>query len=81
MWRIMGLQSVMIRWDDDNTTHVISFNEHSITLKNLCRLIGGTQRRLVKIWRGFTLEEYMLTFTTVGPEPVTPTFVDHNTCS
>ena len=63
-----------VRWDDDNKTHVISFNEH-LSPSKIYRLILGRNEGYQNM-AGVPLEEYMLTFMTVGPEPVTPTFVD-----
>ena len=62
------------RWEDNNTTHVISFNEH-LSPSKIYRLILGRNQGYQNM-AGVSLEEYVLTFTTVGPEPVTPTFVD-----
>ena len=63
-----------IRWEGDGTTHVISFNQR-LSPSKIYRLILGRNegyRNMI----GVPMEEYVLTFTTEGPEPVTPTFVD-----
>ena len=73
----MGYRSVPVGdtwWEDNNTTHVISFNEH-LSPSKIYRLILGRNEGYQNM-AGVPLEEYMLTFTTVGPEPVTLTFVD-----
>ena len=63
-----------VRWEDDNTTHVISFNEH-LSPSKIYRLILGRNEGY-RNTEGILLEEYTLIFTTEGPDPVTPTFVD-----
>ena len=63
-----------VRWEDDNTTHVISFNE-PLSPSKIYRLILGRNEGYQNM-AGVLLEEYVLTFTTEGPEPVTPTFID-----
>ena len=62
-----------VRWEN-NTTHVILFNEHLSPSKTY-RLIFGRNEGYQNM-AGVVLEEYVLTFTTEGPDPVTPTFVD-----
>lgn len=61
-------------WKDNNTTHVISFNEH-LSPSKIYRLILGRNEGY-RNTEGILLEEYTLIFTTEGPDPVTPTFVD-----
>ena len=61
-------------WEDNNTTHVISFNEH-LSPSKIYRLILGRNEGY-RNTEGILLEEYTLIFTTEGPDPVTPTFVD-----
>ena len=63
-----------VRWEDNNTTHVISFNER-LSPSNIYRLILGRNEGYRNM-TGVLLEEYALTFTTEGPDPVTPTFMD-----
>ena len=63
-----------VRWEDDNTTHVISFNEH-LSPSKIYRLIFGRNEGY-RNTEGILLEEYTLIFTTEGPDPVTPTFID-----
>lgn len=63
-----------VRWEDDNTTHVISFNEH-LSPSKIYRLILGRNEGY-RNTEGILLEEYTLIFTTEGPDPVTPTFID-----
>ena len=63
-----------VRWEDDNTTHVISFNE-PLSPSKIYRLILARNEGYQNM-AGVLLEEYTLTFTTEGPEPVTPTFID-----
>ena len=63
-----------IRWADDNTTLVISL-EQQLQASKIYRLILGGEGNIRDI-AGNPLEEHILTFTTEGPEPVTPTFVD-----
>ena len=63
-----------VRWEDDNTTHVISFNE-PLSPSKIYRLILGRNEGYQNM-AGVLLEESVLTFTTEGPEPVTPTFID-----
>ncbi|MCY4553400.1 MAG: Ig-like domain-containing protein [Candidatus Poribacteria bacterium] len=62
-----------VRWEN-NTTHVILFNEHLSPSKTY-RLIFGRNEGYQNM-AGVVLEEYVLTFTTEGPDPATPTFVD-----
>ena len=64
-----------VRWEDDNTTHVISFSE-PLSPSKIYRLILGRNEGYQSIAGVPLAEEYVLTFTTEGPEPVTPTFVD-----
>ena len=61
-------------WEDNNTTHVISFNER-LSPSKVYRLILGRNEGYQNM-AGVPLEEYVLTFTTKGPEPITPTFID-----
>ena len=61
-------------WKDDNTTHVISFNER-LSPSKIYRLILGRNEGYRNM-TGVLLKEYVLMFTTEGPEPVTPTFID-----
>ena len=61
-------------WEDNNTTHVISFNEH-LSPSKIYRLILGRNEGY-RNTEGILLEEYTLIFTTEGPDPVTPTFVN-----
>ena len=63
-----------VRWEDDNTTHVISFNG-PLSPSKIYRLILARNEGYQNM-AGVLLEEYTLTFTTEGPEPVTPTFID-----
>ena len=63
-----------VRWEDNNTTHVISFNEH-LSPSKVYRLIFGRNEGYQNM-AGVLLEESVLTFTTEGPDPVTPTFLD-----
>ena len=63
-----------VRWEDDNTTHVISFNE-GLSPSKIYRLILGRNEGYRNM-TGVLLKEYVLMFTTEGPDPVTPTFVD-----
>ena len=70
-----GVQRVGIRWEDDNTTHVISFSE-PLSPSKVYRFILGRNEGYQSIAGVPLAEEYVLTFTTEGPEPVTPTFVD-----
>ena len=63
-----------VRWEDNSTTHVISFNER-LSPSKIYRLILGRNEGYRNM-SDVLLEEYVLTFTTEGPEPVTPTFVD-----
>ena len=63
-----------VRWEDNNTTHVISFNEH-LSPSKIYRLILGRNEGYRNM-AGVLLEESVLTFTTEGPDPVTPTFID-----
>ena len=63
-----------VRWEDDNTTHVISFNE-PLSPSKIYRLILARNEGYQNM-AGVLLEEYTLTFTTEGPDPVTPTFID-----
>ena len=63
-----------VRWEDDNTTHVISFNER-LSPSKIYRLILGRNEGYRNM-SDVLLEESVLTFTTAGPEPVTPTFID-----
>lgn len=64
-----------VRWEDDDTTHVISFNE-PLSPSKIYRLILGRNEGYRNMAGVPLAEEYVLTFTTEGPEPVTPTFVD-----
>ena len=61
-------------WEDNGTTHVISFNQ-PLSPSKIYRLILGRNGGYGNM-AGIPLEEYTLTFTTEGPEPVTPTFID-----
>ena len=69
-----------IQWVSDNTTLVISFGEHLESSK-IYRLILDVSKDLRNLDPAaehtfiFT-QEYTLIFTTEGPDPVTPTFVD-----
>ena len=63
-----------IRWEDSNTTLVISFKQHLASSK-IYRLILGIDGNIRDI-AGNPLNEHTLIFTTEGPEPVTRTFVD-----
>ena len=63
-----------VRWEDNGTTHVISFRER-LSPSKIYRLILGRNEGYQNM-AGVLLEEYTLTFTTEGPEPVTPTFID-----
>ncbi len=63
-----------IRWEDGNTTLVISFKQHLASSK-IYRLILGVDGNIKDI-AGNPLNEHTLIFTTEGPEPVTRTFVD-----
>ena len=63
-----------VRWEDHNTTHVISFNER-LSPSKIYRLILGRNEGYRNM-SDVLLEEYVLTFTTEGPDPATPTFVD-----
>ena len=63
-----------VRWEDNNTTHVISFNER-LSPSKIYRLILGRNEGYRNM-SDVLLEEYVLTFTTEGPDPATPTFVD-----
>ncbi len=63
-----------IRWEDSNTTLVISFKQYLAPSK-IYRLILGVDGNIRDIV-GNPLDEHTLLFTTEGPEPVTRTFVD-----
>ena len=63
-----------VRWEDNDTTHVISFRER-LSPSKIYRLILGRNEGYQNM-SGVPLEEYTLTFTTEGPDPVTPTFID-----
>ena len=63
-----------IRWEDGNTTLVISFKQHLASSK-IYRLILGVDGNIRDI-AGNPLDEHTFLFTTEGPEPVTRTFVD-----
>ena len=63
-----------VRWEDGNTTLVISFKQHLASSK-IYRLILGIDGNIRDI-AGNPLDEHTLIFTTKGPEPVTRTFVD-----
>ena len=63
-----------VRWEDNNTTHVISFNER-LSPSKIYRLILGRNEGYRNM-SDVLLEESVLTFTTEGPDPVTPTFID-----
>ena len=63
-----------VRWEDDNTTHVISFNER-LSPSKIYRLVLGRNEGY-RNTEGILLEEYTLIFTTEGPDPVTSTFAD-----
>ena len=63
-----------VRWEDNNTTHVISFNER-LSPSKIYRLILGRNEGYRNM-AGVLLEESVLTFTTEGPDPITPTFID-----
>ena len=63
-----------MQWANDNTTLVISL-ERPLESSKIYRLILGGEGNIRDIASN-PLEEYTLTFTTEGPEPVTPTFVD-----
>ena len=63
-----------IRWEDGNTTLVISFKQYLASSK-IYRLILGIDGNIRDI-AGNPLDEHTLIFTTEGPEPVTRTFVD-----
>ena len=59
---------------DDGKVLVIPFNQPLSPSKIYRLILGG--RDGYRNMSGIPLEEYTLTFTTEGPEPVTPTFVD-----
>ena len=61
-------------WEDNDTTHVISFRER-LSPSKIYRLVLGRNGGYENM-AGIPLEEYTLTFTTEGPEPVIPTFID-----
>ncbi len=63
-----------IRWEDGNTTLVISFKQHLASSK-IYRLILGVDGNIRDI-AGNPLDEHTFLFITEGPEPVTRTFVD-----
>ncbi len=63
-----------MQWGNDNTTLIILL-ERPLESSKIYRLILGGDGNIRNI-AGNPLEEYTLTFTTEGPEPVTPTFVD-----
>ena len=63
-----------IRWEDGNTTLVISFKQPLASSK-IYRLILGVDGNIRDI-AGNPLNEHTLIFTTEGREPVTRTFVD-----
>ena len=63
-----------VRWEDNNTTHVISFNE-PLSPSKIYRLILGRNEGYQNM-AGVVLEESVLTFTTEGSDPITPTFID-----
>ena len=63
-----------VQWEDNNTTHVISFNE-PLSPSKIYRLILGRNEGYQNM-AGVLLEESVLTFTTEGPDPITPTFID-----
>ena len=63
-----------IRWEDGNTTLVISFKQHLASSK-IYRLILGVDGNIRDI-AGNPLDEHTFLFTTEGPEPITRTFVD-----
>ena len=64
-----------VQWEGDDTTHVISFNQH-LSPSKIYRLILGRNEGYRNMAEVPLAEEYVLTFTTEGPEPVTPTFID-----
>ena len=63
-----------VRWEDNETTHVISFNE-CLSPSKVYRLILGRNEGYRNM-TGALLEECVLKFTTEGPDPATPTFID-----
>ena len=63
-----------VRWEDNDTIHVISFNER-LSPSKIYRLILGRNEGYRNM-SDVLLEEYVLKFTTEGPDPITPTFVD-----
>ena len=64
-----------IRWEEDDTIHVISFSQ-PLSPSKIYRLILGRNEGYRNMAGVPLAEEYVLTFTTEGPEPVTPTFID-----
>ena len=63
-----------LRWADDDTTLVVSFRQPLSPSKVYRLILGGDGNITDKA--GNPLAEHILTFTTEGPDPVTPTFVD-----
>ena len=63
-----------IQWEDGSTTLVISF-ERPLESSKIYRLILGVDGNIRDV-AGNPLEEHTLIFTTKGPDPATPTFVD-----
>lgn len=63
-----------LRWADDDTTLVVSFRQPLSPSKVYRLVLGGDGNITDKA--GNPLAEHILTFTTEGPDPVTPTFAD-----
>ena len=62
------------KWIDRGRTLVIPFKHRLLPSKTYRLILGGNQG--YRNMAGVALPEHTLTFTTEGPEPVTPTFVD-----
>ena len=62
------------KWIDRGRTLVIPFKDRLLPSKTYRLILGGNQG--YRNMAGVALPEHTLTFTTEGPEPVTPTFVD-----
>ena len=63
-----------VRWEGDDTAHVISFSQ-PLSPSKIYRLILGRNEGYLNMAGVPLAEEYVLTFTTEGPDPVTPTFI------
>ena len=61
-----------LKWIDGGRTLVIPFSQPLLPSKTYRLILAEGYRNMA----GVAFSEYTLTFTTEGPEPVTPTFVD-----